>query len=826
MDIYTIIAFLCIAQGSRNDYDNLHSLINQKIDSRDYKEINTERKYLRIQLESWSDNILYIKMIQKINNTKEKELSKPKMIGCDHKSIEVIVRLLENEIMKFCNINSPDYIVLTYDAEYCEPNSTYKKIVAHIKKINLERTENNSNHKFPYTYILEREENWNIIFDYLPHSSDDLRNRSSSFHVPGFIKRNNELYITFSIFFDEIYYIFEVNTKELGIEEQFVIMKNKRNLDNETDNEIRKQLYDLYKSDCIDEFDLYDQTCLDLSLNKIKVYDIIINIDFESDKLWFEQKSGEFFYLLNPNRSLDKNEFNIQEDIFLEFIEFFNRINMIKNDRDCLVGVEMFFRLLASDNKVDFLLDRIFSNPGLVLNIIFAHLLLDQEAIEKDEMLKIIENNEIEESKKNKLRDILFDNSYNNRCNETTFIMNIVLLIEAEKYMNENNINDESIFGTLKNIAKLIESKERFTEENHEESENSDDNYYVSEDTNYGSELEREDSADSSNGSVERPGDNEEIHNDNVSEGGSHLSYDYLLIDLIKIYKELAHNYLKDLEESKKSIRDYFYNLTFIFVLSANEIYIPIRCFLSTKKADFIRSINLTDDEVNSNNKLIKEKLSELSYEEIIRAEIKCLKDKIIKFQTNNILGDQDKRNFQNEAKKILQNVIGSKLKKIIYKLKNEALTKLVDHLYDEEVFEKFENDTRTRTIKEIENIIYNTLRMDDIIKIFDGVDETFINEYKNEVLENLHPEINVKIMENVRNNRDVYFVQALTSFFESKLVDDEHFKEKCKKNYEKMRAWMGKKDLMKFYKNKEIPLHDELKKLLENHDKIIKRRK
>ncbi|WUR02157.1 uncharacterized protein VNE69_01096 [Vairimorpha necatrix] len=142
-------------------------------------------------------------------------------------------------------------------------------------------------------------------------------------------------------------------------------------------------------------------------------------------------------------------------------------------------------------------------------------------------------------------------------------------------------------------------NQKKIIAQKNDESENSDDDY---------------DYSDDSTGTTS---DNAEKHNDNVSESGSPLSYDYLLIDLIKIYKELAHYHLSSLKNSKK-------------ILETISIV----------------SLNLTDDEVNRDNNLIKEKLLEISYGETKRDTVKRLEDIILKLQTDNKSDDQDMRNF------------------------------------------------------------------------------------------------------------------------------------------------------------------------------------
>ncbi|WUR04361.1 uncharacterized protein VNE69_08116 [Vairimorpha necatrix] len=222
-------------------------------------------------------------------------------------------------------------------------------------------------------------------------------------------------------------------------------------------------MYELYKFNDVTYLNTHSvKDRLEITPNKIeKKRGDNFKIEILKESISFIVNSRQYLYHLKDYRNRHETKNFIEKSFFIEFKKKLEKINLIKNtgDYNC---VEFFYNLLSNYDKVDFLIVRIVYNQGSALNYIFSYILLSMRIIEKNEFYCITGEKEgVLSVVKNIITRIITMLSY--RLSDVslieTYLIKICLILEAEKYINEHDVNNEYVFKSLKDVWTLIESK-------------------------------------------------------------------------------------------------------------------------------------------------------------------------------------------------------------------------------------------------------------------------------------------------------------------------------------------------------------------------------
>ncbi|WUR03542.1 uncharacterized protein VNE69_05133 [Vairimorpha necatrix] len=575
-------------KGANIFYNELSSVINKQAENGDFIQINNEFEYLVIYFNfDTLNNEINAKLRIETFPWKINPVIEFIKISIADKSIEIIVTEFEDKLINELQEINPDRIILIYKQKYCEYSDKYKDIIKQFKNINDARKKLNIYHDITYEYITHEYGLWITAIYELSYELEKYKDHLRTHKIPIYRYYNNDLtFLCFSIQLCNIYYLFEINIKDLNEKIFLESTEFKSSHTNETDLEISKYFHELYKYVNIDELNTYCETLSTFNkFDKFKLTDTGFELKIEDDKLCFIQNSVRYYYLLQNGCSLN-------EKCFEEFREINNKIIKIFN---CLK-----YAKCSSYN-------RIMNRPDTALNIIFSHLLLDQKLIEKNELNKIIKD-------KKTIRKLLKRLS-NHRFLSTTFALKICIFLEAERYINEIDVYDKSIFGTLKKIGKLFQSKY-----------------------------------------------NNKISCNNES------------VDLLKIYQEFLVHHLKDVKNFKNNVWTCIFGLTGLFTGLDKNIYaIDGDLFYFTK--DYVLPyLEINENEVNKNAEIVRNKLVKRSQEDIKEENIRYLNS--IKYVLDVV--NEEKLNI-NYIKKILKKIDVTRYNEYLNEIKNEVMNKAIN---------------------------------------------------------------------------------------------------------------------------------------------------
>ncbi|WUR04247.1 uncharacterized protein VNE69_08005 [Vairimorpha necatrix] len=429
MILSEILFFALFVRNCQHVYSNFKSVVHDKIDRRDYRTLSLEKQYLIVILRFYKPrNELNADVIRLTPNKSKKEKLKNLKVKCDNKSIQNIVREFEEKLIHECTPNFMESIVLIYNPRYFYYNIIFKKIINELTELNDIREKTSD---IFYEYIIDNNSLWFKIFKKIKTEYDYNYNPNNNNSEITYVKNNNSGFVNFCIKCENVYYFFVVNVQKLAIERLYNLIDIESLNCNATDGLIVKHFYDLYKFVLIENINTKNKKgfpyCTE---NKIESCDDVFEIEIKNDKIYFSQKSDVYKY--SPNSK------NIDKECFYEFQEIFKKFSALIQEKEKFKILDFFFKLIQGNNAIEFLANRILNKHDTALKIIFTHILMDLELIKENEFTKI-----------------LMDRA----CASNTYLLKICLFIEAENYINEIDINHDSIFGTLKKIGNLIKSK-------------------------------------------------------------------------------------------------------------------------------------------------------------------------------------------------------------------------------------------------------------------------------------------------------------------------------------------------------------------------------
>ncbi|WUR03551.1 uncharacterized protein VNE69_05140 [Vairimorpha necatrix] len=767
MNSSIVITFFLFIQCWPRVYDKLNSIILNKIDKRDYSVINNERKYLKVKLNFFFNaNEINAKLqIETYPWDRSKDLEDI-IIICNGKSIENIVKEFEEKLLFEYKKELADSVILMYSPKYCEMDPIYKKIIEYIREENVERKKMSIRPELTYDFVVDLYCMWDRVICQTGIDLKYFREDPKNYTIPIVIVERKDLcHLNLSFQMKNMYYLFEINLQELNEETFLDIFEFKSSDTLDIDRMISKNFHDLYKFIFLEGLNLYDQSpFITFGIKRIELFTMNFDISVINNGIRFTHDFGTYFYYSKHKTSISKHENIIGKKIFIEFKDIIQKV--------CFLGynyndIELFFRLIKNENKIEFLIKRILNSHGRPLNIIFAHLMLDQELIDENELQKIIVKDKLSEERKIQLIEIFLNNLSYREYSSNTYTMKICLFLEAERYINENHVNNDSIFGTLKKIGKYIETKEN---------------------------LERE-----------------------VTSNKSHLCDNMKITDLAKIYQIFVKHHFEDIKKFRKHIWICILELSALFTGLDKNIYVVEFNRFITQKDTVLSIFGFSKNEVDINIESIRKKLTKNSQEDAEKEYKKYL------HEIKDILESKiEKTKSKEKLRIILDKIHMFTFSEALNGVITDSLNRKVEHLYDEEIKIELFTESKERVIRAIENIYRHDKIMKELSGMLNYWDENFLKKYKKEIIEKLCLKIKIEIKEKMRICCKQDLLHVLVGAFENIFLTEMNIKHMYEKYINQILLVLSEKEIFDIFEEVEVNLHDVLVKIYEDQNNGI----
>ncbi|WUR03930.1 uncharacterized protein VNE69_06243 [Vairimorpha necatrix] len=706
-----ILSLILVIRGCKHVYDKLNEVIINKIENKDYGIIKRRNFFFEVLLGfDENDNILSIKLSIQLSNIDIRPKFKNIKVNCNYKSIDDIVKEIEHILFEAYKEKVVDSIILIYNLKFNESNYILKKIINNIKKENIVRKKRPFHSDICYVNIIENNALIAITssktkryFYYIENKIYDQCIQREN------IKNSNINSIWICIYIDQIYYFFELDIKELGLENLYFSNITKKVYDNENDDKVFQYLYELYLYANIENFD----TCIGTFLPLCTINDVLIignnfTIELKNQEIVFLLDSGDYYYSFK-----EKTAKNIK--ILFEFQELLVKISMILKAEEKFKCVELFFRITENNIYLKLLVDRILFYSRTSLRIIFTHLLLIEKILDETELKKIIANEALSEKRKIQILKDTLRILLKYECLSSTYTMKICLFLEAEISMNEDDVISNSLFGTLKKIAKIIADKK--TQKN-----------------NFNELIE---------------------------------TSDKVQVDLLTIYEEIYILHIDNIKNMKEIVSEYVFQVILLFTESVHNIGVN----LSNKTDKVFTRSWINENEIEKNNDIIRKKLIDKSHEdkniEKIKKILEIESEKKLRKALNtiqyhalnkfvkNLYDDKIYMNFENNYKTQGYNLIDNVL---IY---DDKTRKLLNYskINVENLINSFKNCEKEKFYKRLKYYMKENLRRNVKPHFFYAMMEFFESEINNEICNNARHKINI---ENIKSKFSEYDVLEL----------------------------------------------------------------
>ncbi|WUR04970.1 putative SP-containing protein [Vairimorpha necatrix] len=476
-----------------------------------------------------------------------------------NKKIKNIINEMETNIKKITSIHDLFSITFIYNKIHLQNQSILKTLIEELKEINHERRITHDENEIYYDNICEiNDQVQRFISDIKNKEKDCIKKMPKSSIYYYTTSLNGEFYICLNLTIDNICYFFN-----FCIDEIYYLADTEVNKEKIWDEEILQKLLDVYKLS-YNNFKLFhvkDEVLpIRCTSNKIQMGDTTDPFSFEiqDKKISFKLNNINDKYCLKSYLDKIGNEGYISKDVYIEFKKMFD---IITNTKD-VKGIIMFHNLVVNNNRINFFVERILNKRGSAINIMFSYLLFYKIKMNPNILYDIIENKILNDTimkkiiKKisEKLKTIFFINDL--------YLIKFCLLLEAEEYINENELKDDILFKTLKDIGSLI---------------------------------------------VKR--NNKSEHKTNISQKN---------INLLEVFNEIViiHNGIHDLYRNE--VREKILNTAAVFTGSSTiDINVYTLNLLhknyKVQKDDIIKKLNIESTMVDKDNKEILEELNEIA---------------------------------------------------------------------------------------------------------------------------------------------------------------------------------------------------------------------
>ncbi|WUR03791.1 uncharacterized protein VNE69_06111 [Vairimorpha necatrix] len=477
MNLITIFFSFIILQAARNVftkmknkllYDEINTMILNKIENREYVTFNSIEQYNKITLSFNEKNKFFCLNIEKKLSCNSEQKIEFLLNYYDNKSLRDIIEDIEYYLGSHLNwaINVP--LILAYDPLNFESCPIMEDVVENIKKINQRRKVNKKGWEIYFEHICEKNSYLLDMLHALKHGTIDNQEKVDICGVYFCNKgKYNDRNLRFCIKEGYMCHLFELNVEQLQIDKLYSLSDTNIMRNNKLDEDILTKFLEICKFSDINAVKTY---CLPynlkIKLNKIEIPNTIFTLELSTDKIIFKQNHGKYFYCLAKDTKEQKdNNFIIEQKLFIEFRQLLKKIFEVKNIEYNCRGVEIFYRILKSQGKLKSLLSKILTTKTSSANLICIHLLLSGNIIDQEEFNKLmnVAKSPDHETLVARVINII---TFNSASLDSLhfYLIKICLLIEAENFINENDVEDDKLCKTLMDINNLFKSKTNINE--------------------------------------------------------------------------------------------------------------------------------------------------------------------------------------------------------------------------------------------------------------------------------------------------------------------------------------------------------------------------
>ncbi|WUR02067.1 uncharacterized protein VNE69_01009 [Vairimorpha necatrix] len=400
-------------------FNTIREVLLDKINNKDYISLDTNHSYevlyvhclhteKRIQITTKNFTTIDEEYVERTYITEETDFS-------------VISKFLEN-ILNSHLYKSAHHKILVYDQILAElMNDILARNSVNIRKENY----------LSFNHIIENKSPMERMILEAKFNRHGVCIKSN--YILTYFINERAILLRFYIKNSNIIRFFEVDCKKLGIKDLFIKILRKNDISKKYD----KKIFD-------DALCLYDILVLsviikstgDLKINceadyikteASKTFKLNFNVKKQNDDLIFSYLNREIIYSI---KNKDKN--------LTDWCKIYDRFYEIQNQE--FKDIDTFYQIMKCNNKLEFLIKCIMKDKHSVLNAFLRNLCACLYGFELNDLQKIT------------IKSLILNLDYDD---EIVYMLKVCLFIEAENYINDNQMIYDPVFVKLKEIGQF-----------------------------------------------------------------------------------------------------------------------------------------------------------------------------------------------------------------------------------------------------------------------------------------------------------------------------------------------------------------------------------
>ncbi|WUR03080.1 putative ribosome hibernation promotion factor [Vairimorpha necatrix] len=454
MNISNFFWGILAVQGNKLAYNKIKDKLLEVIENKDYISTDPTLNYNFVHIFNYKheEKKCMIKVRLSIWN-KDEYTYHDLHIDCKNKLINDIIDEIEDICIFLLNYPSNNPIILSYEESELntlinlDNSFTIKNVIDYIKQRNDLRKdgyeiyyENICMINSMLEKVIHRYEIFNLTL-FKPESSIDviLKYVTLLEHTIRFYLKIDNKHVLFEFCIEDLFDLAAIKIKSKNYVDILILKKI---------IELSKLSCDNFNSFYIKEYTL-PITC---TANSIEILGEghALNLEIYSDKIIFKEDDKKYVYYVRNKASYNCIERECQLEL-IEILKVFDAMNNSKN----IKGVILIFNLLKDNNKILFLIEKIINQKGSGLNILFKFLFFINDSICKDLLNFMPTTDGLCESHYVDLSKFFYEH-LSAIPGPKLYLIQICILIETERYINENDVSEDIIFRTFKDIISLL----------------------------------------------------------------------------------------------------------------------------------------------------------------------------------------------------------------------------------------------------------------------------------------------------------------------------------------------------------------------------------
>ncbi|WUR02377.1 uncharacterized protein VNE69_01315 [Vairimorpha necatrix] len=192
-----------------------------------------------------------------------------------------------------------------------------------------------------------------------------------------------------------------------------------------------------------------------ISCISVSAHNGIYTLQLENETVFFNYYYKKDIFHIEEASSKDKNKRYISKNCYTDFQRMFFRLT----NTLYIEGIGLFFSLLQNHSKMKFFVERIVNKPRSAINMIFAYELYENRIILENMLYFMIGNKKDSETNRMQLTKEITEKLIKINYGNNLYLIGICLILEAETYIDENNLSDDDLFMILNEISNIIARK-------------------------------------------------------------------------------------------------------------------------------------------------------------------------------------------------------------------------------------------------------------------------------------------------------------------------------------------------------------------------------